>query len=117
MVRNGGKRDGGGAKDRLEDEIDALFTLPLAEFTSARNTLATRLKKEGRSHDADRVKLLGKPSISAWTVNQLYWEHRDAFDELIATGKRLSPGTSRSSCSCRLWVASGSTHSTRAARL
>jgi hypothetical protein len=37
------------------------------------------------------VKLLGKPSVSAWTVNQLYWEHRDAFDELIATGRRLRP--------------------------
>ena len=34
---------------KLEDEIDALFTLPLAEFTGARNTLAARLKKEGRS--------------------------------------------------------------------
>ncbi|HEX3186717.1 MAG TPA: hypothetical protein VHQ94_18120 [Pyrinomonadaceae bacterium] len=76
---------------KLEDEIDALFTLPLAEFTGARNMLAARLKKEGRANDADRVKLLGKPSISAWTVNHLYWEHRDAFDELIATGKRLRP--------------------------
>jgi hypothetical protein len=77
--------------NKLEDEIDALFTLPLAEFTGARNTLAARLKKEGCVNDADRVKLLGKPSISAWTVNQLYWEHRDAFDELIATAKRLRP--------------------------
>src|SRR5690349_9566652 len=76
---------------KLEDEIDALFTLPLAEFTGARNTLAARLKKEGRANDADRVKLLGKPSISAWTVNQIYWDHRDAFDELIATGRRLRP--------------------------
>jgi hypothetical protein len=92
MVRNGGKRDGG-ARDKLEDEIDALFTLPLTEFTSVRNTLAARLKKEGRANDADRVKLLGKPSISAWTVNQLYWDHRDAFDELIATGKRLRPAS------------------------
>ena len=88
MVRNAGK-------DNLEDEIDALFTLPLAEFTSARNTLAARLKKQGRSDDAERVKLLGKPSISAWVVNQLYWEHRDAFDELIARGKRLRPLASR----------------------
>ena len=84
MVRNGGK-------DQLEDEIDALFRLPLAEFTSERNTLAARLKKEKRINDAERVKLLGKPSISAWAVNQLYWEHRDAFDQLIATGKRLRP--------------------------
>ena len=78
-------------KDKLEDEIDALFRLPLAEFTGARNTLAARLKKERRANDADRVKLLSKPSISAWTVNQLYWNHRDTFDQLIATGKRFGP--------------------------
>jgi hypothetical protein len=34
---------------------------------------------------------LAKPSISAWTVNQLYWDHRAAFDRLMATGKRLRP--------------------------
>jgi hypothetical protein len=78
-------------KHNLDDDIDGLFRLPLAEFTSARNTLAARLKKEGRPNDADRVKLLAKPSISAWTVNQLYWDHREAFNQLMATGKRLRP--------------------------
>jgi len=78
-------------KRKLEDEIDDLFRLPLAEFTSARNALASRLKKEGRQNDAERVKLLAKPSVSAWTVNQLYWDHREAFDQLIATGKRFRP--------------------------
>ena len=81
-------------KRNVEDEIDDLFRLPLADFTSARNALAARLKKEGRQNEAERVKLLGKPSVSAWTVNQLYWEHRDAFDQLIATGKRLRPAQS-----------------------
>ena len=76
---------------KLEDDIDALFQLPLAEFTGARNTLAARLKREGYRDDAERVKLLAKPSISAWTVNQLYWNHRDEFDELIASGKRIRP--------------------------
>jgi len=75
-------------KSKLEDDIDALFRLPLAEFTGERNALAARLKKEGRRDDADRVKLLSKPSISAWTVNQLYWDHRAAFDQLMSTGKR-----------------------------
>jgi len=78
-------------KRKLKDEIDDLFRLPLAQFTSARNALASRLKKEGRANDAERVKLLAKPSVSAWTVNQLYWDHREAFDQLIATGKRFRP--------------------------
>src|ERR1051325_106066 len=82
-------------KRKLDDEIDGLFRLPLAEFTGARNAMAARLKKEGRPNDAERVKLLGKPSVSAWTVNQLYWDHREAFDELIATGKRFRPASRR----------------------
>src|SRR5829696_6504279 len=90
------KRNGVGNRTEtqgaLEDDIDALFRLPLAEFTSARNTLAAQLKQQGRRNDADRVKLLAKPSISAWTVNQLYWDHREAFNQLMSTGKRLRPG-------------------------
>jgi hypothetical protein len=76
-------------EDDLQDEVDALFRLPLAEFTGARNTLAARLKKSGRGDEAARVKVLAKPSISAWAVNQLYWNHREAFDQLIASGERF----------------------------
>src|SRR6266542_36670 len=72
---------------KLDDDVDALFRLPLPEFIGARKTLAARLKKDGRAADAERVKLLAKPSISAWAVNQLYWRHREAFDRLIATGQ------------------------------
>ncbi len=74
---------------KLEDEVDALFRLPLAEFTSARNALAARLKKSGRTDEAVRVKALVKPSISAWAVNQLYWNQRKSFDQLIASGERF----------------------------
>ena len=83
---------GSGPQDQVEADIDALFMLPLAEFTPARNTLAAQLKKSGRQDESERVKLFTKPPISAWAVNQLYWEHRDAFDDLIATGKRFRPG-------------------------
>jgi hypothetical protein len=95
MVRNGGKNDRGGERNpsettrELEDDVDALFGLSLAEFTGARNTLAARLKQAGRGDEANRVKALVKPSISAWAVNQLYWQHRKAFDQLIATGYRF----------------------------
>jgi hypothetical protein len=77
------------SKSKLEDELDALFKLPLPEFIAARKTLAARLKKEHQNGQADRVKALAKPSISAWTVNQLYWHHRDAFDRLIVTGQNF----------------------------
>lgn len=76
-------------KGKLEADVDALYMLPLAEFTAARNTLAGQLKKSGRADEANFVKALGKPSISAWAVNQLYWKHRQEFDRLIATGERF----------------------------
>jgi hypothetical protein len=76
-------------KGKLEDDVDALYRLPLAEFTAARNALAARLKQGGRGNEADFVKTLSKPSVSAWAVNQLYWQHREAFDRLVATGERF----------------------------
>src|SRR5262249_47801544 len=76
-------------KDNLENEIDALFVLPLVDFTGARNAFAARLKKDGRAEDAERVKSLRKPPVSAWVVNQLYWRHREAFDRLLATGDQF----------------------------
>src|SRR5882724_5924887 len=98
MGRSSGKQDTqeerhmSATKGKLEDDVDALYRLPLAEFTAARNTLAAMLKKDGRGDEkaeAERVKGLVKPSISAWAVNQLYWNHRDTFDRLMATGERF----------------------------
>jgi hypothetical protein len=74
---------------KLNDDVDALFKLPLAEFIDARNTLAKSLKQSGRADDANLVKTLAKPSVSAWTVNQLYWHHRDDFEMLLAAGRRF----------------------------
>jgi hypothetical protein len=76
-------------KEGIEDDLDALFQLPLAEFTAARNTLATRLKKAGQGDVAEQVKALPKPSVPAWTVNQLFFKKRGEFDRLIATGERF----------------------------
>jgi hypothetical protein len=90
MVKNSGKgeRNGEGI-GKLENDVDALFKLPLAEFIGARNTLAARLKQDGRADNANFVKALAKPSISAWAVNQLYWKHREAFDSLLAAAQRF----------------------------
>lgn len=73
----------------VEPEIDNLFKLPLTDFTAARNALATRLKKEGRADEAERVKGIQKPPASAWTVNQLYWRQRKEIDELLRVGDRF----------------------------
>jgi len=76
-------------RSKLEGEVDALFKLPLAEFTGARNDLAKRLKRDGHADDANFVKALDKPSVSAWAVNQLRWNHPEAFDQLLAADRRF----------------------------
>jgi hypothetical protein len=70
-------------------EIDALFQGSLGEFTGARNALAKRLKNEGRTLDAERVKALVKPPAPAWAVNQLYWHDPKAIDRLLTLGERI----------------------------
>jgi len=81
------ERVGSQAEGKLEDDVDALFKLPLSEFIGARNSLAASLKRVGRADDANLVKALAKPSISAWAVNQLHWNHREAFNSLMATSQ------------------------------
>ena len=71
------------------EDTDALFQLPLADFTAARNALAAKLKKAGKADAAAHVKALQKPSISAWAVNQLHWQDRRNFEKLLEAGDRF----------------------------
>jgi DNA repair exonuclease SbcCD ATPase subunit len=87
--RTASKGKGAGGGEDPSHDIDGLFKLPLAEFTAARNAVAARLKKAGRTPDAEAVKALPKPSVAAWVVNQLYWRQRKEFDHLIDTGERF----------------------------
>jgi len=69
----------------IEDQIDALYRLPLAEFTAARAALSRSLGKD----DAARVKGLKKPSTIPWLVNQLYWRARPIYQQLKNAGQAL----------------------------
>jgi len=55
----------------LDKQIDKLYSLALGEFTAARNDLARGLRASGDREGADRVRALEKPTVVAWTVNQL----------------------------------------------
>lgn len=66
----------------LDQQIDQLYQLPLEEFTAARNALA---KSSGTSD----IRKLEKPNLAAWTVNQLYWRDRKAYDEVINAAERM----------------------------
>lgn len=68
--------------------IDALFQGPLGEFVGERNRLARELKARDRDA-AERVRTLAKPSLSAWAVNQAFWNARPAFDAMLDAGEAM----------------------------
>lgn len=70
-------------------ESRELYTLPLAEFTVARDRLAKRLRAEGRADDADPVARLRKPTVAAWALNLAARAHPEAVDELLESHRRL----------------------------
>lgn len=72
----------------LEAEIDRLYQLPLESFTTERNALAARLRPGDRDAAA-RVRALGKPSATAWAVNQVFWKARETLDALRDASDRL----------------------------
>jgi len=73
----------------LEHELDALYALPLEEFTKARNDLAARLKKAHQADVAAEVRALKKPSAVAWAANSLVDSDRELIVELLGAGERL----------------------------
>jgi hypothetical protein len=73
----------------VEKELDRLFGLPLAEFTSARNELARRLEAAGDTDAAAQVRALAKPSVPAWAINQLSRREPKAVRTLLEAGDAL----------------------------
>lgn len=66
---------------------DALYALPLAEFTPARDSAA-------KEHKADKalaaaIKKLRKPSLAAWVVDLLVRRDPDQVDQVIEVGTAL----------------------------
>jgi hypothetical protein len=74
------------------DEIDALYGLPLDEFTKARNDLVRELRKNGRPDEAAEVAALRKPSLTAWLVNQLARERRADVQGLVKAASAIRAG-------------------------
>jgi len=72
----------------LDPAIDELYGVDLDDFTPRRNELAKQLRAEGRRAAAEQVKELRKPSLAAWTVNQLARRNRREIDLLLDAGHR-----------------------------
>jgi hypothetical protein len=73
----------------LEAEIEGLYRLTLAAFTSGRDALAARCRSAGDREGAARVKKLAKPSASAWAVNQLHWTEQVALERFFLASRQV----------------------------
>ncbi|MEO7730208.1 MAG: hypothetical protein ABIY55_04490, partial [Kofleriaceae bacterium] len=77
---------------RYDDAVASLFQVPLDQFVTERKRLAGELKTAGDKPGAAKLAKLARPPISAWVVDQLWWQHRAAFDALLDTAQRLRDG-------------------------
>jgi hypothetical protein len=77
------------------DRVDALYGLPLDEFTPQRDALAKELRTSGERDAAAWVKGLRKPSAAAWLVNQLARTQTKETQRLLAAGEDLRAAHAR----------------------
>ena len=75
-----------------DEAVAELYQAPHAEFVATRKRLAGELKTAGDKAGSTKLGKAGRPNISAWVVNQLYWQARDAFDHLLETAARIRGG-------------------------
>lgn len=78
----------GGAAD-FEQAVDQLYGAELGDFVAMRKRLAKEQRDEGNSAEADALAKLRKPSVAAWTLNQLARRQRRDVDLLLDAGHRL----------------------------
>jgi hypothetical protein len=79
----------------LDRELDALYGLPLDEWTKARNDLASRLRRAHQDDAAEAVRKLRKPSVAAWAVNRLARVEPKGVEALLDAGERLRAAQER----------------------
>src|SRR6185436_5169599 len=77
---------------RYDDAVASLYQVPIDRFVAERKRLAGELKAAGDKDGAARLAKLARPPISAWVVDQLWWQARDEFDALFETAQRLRDG-------------------------
>lgn len=81
--------------DPLAEELDRLYSLPLGEFTEARNAAARELKSAGDPEAAKRVRELRKPTRSAGAINRAVRERRGDAEELLKSAEGLRTAQER----------------------
>mgnify|MGYP001552432682 FL=1 len=75
-----------------EDAVSTLYQASLGDFVAERKRLSAEFKAAGDKDAAARFAKLGRPPVSAWAVNQLWWREREAFEALLEAAKRVTVG-------------------------
>ncbi|HEV7554339.1 MAG TPA: hypothetical protein VGO00_02725 [Kofleriaceae bacterium] len=75
-----------------DDAVTALYQASVESFVSERKRLAGELKAGGDKTGSAKLAKLGRPTLSAWAANQLWWHARDAFEALFETAERIRSG-------------------------
>src|SRR3989442_10686034 len=83
------------AMENLEEALDRLYGLERESFVAERDTLVRELRTAGERETAELVKQLRKPTLAAWTINQLARQERRDVDLLLDAGHRLREAQER----------------------
>ncbi|HWA72684.1 MAG TPA: hypothetical protein VG937_10125 [Polyangiaceae bacterium] len=75
-----------------EEAVATLYQAAHESFVAERKRLAAELKAGGDKAGATRLLALARPPVSAWAVNQLWWQARDEFEQLFAAAARQRAG-------------------------
>lgn len=73
----------------LDEALDSLYGADRDSFVQERTRLAKELAANGEKESAAAIKATRKPTLSAWTVNQLVRRQRRDVDLLLDAGHRL----------------------------
>jgi len=73
----------------LDRAAGELYALPPSRFTAGRDALVAEACQAGNRSDADAIKKLKKPTVSAWLADLLALRRPEALDGLIALGASL----------------------------
>src|SRR6185436_5875780 len=68
-------------------DVDRLYDLGVDEFVAARDELATQLRGAGDREAAAAVRKLRRPTVVAWTLNQLARRHPGEVAGLRGAGR------------------------------
>ena len=79
----------------MDSDVDALFALPPAEFTAARNALVKQLRAEKKKDEAEGVKTLRRPSVPAWALNQVARSQPELVEQLFEAGAGVATAQRR----------------------